>query len=40
MAVGMSQEELSEHLSISRSKISSMENGRFGSTPRNGHLAI
>lgn len=32
IALGMSQEELSEHLAISRSKISSMENGRFGST--------
>ena len=32
IALGMSQEELSEQLGISRSKISAMENGRFGST--------
>lgn len=32
ISLGMTQEELSEQLGISRSKISGMENGRFGST--------
>ena len=32
IALGMSQEDLSEQLGISRSKISAMENGRFGNT--------
>ncbi|UIK88376.1 helix-turn-helix domain-containing protein [Arthrobacter polaris] len=31
ITLGMSQVELSEQLGISRSKISAMENGRFGS---------
>lgn len=32
ISLGLSQSELSDQLGISRSKISAMENGRFGST--------